>query len=107
MKGMFWMLVVMLSLLTLISALGGGIRYRENFFDEVLELQDINAQLHETSAEPSPLAILEESVTEPTPLLACKPPAPAPANNPVPPPSSKAPVMAGVGGYSGPSYASV
>ena len=107
MKGMFWMLVVMLSLLTLISALGGGIRYRENFFEEVLELQDINAQLHETNADPLPLDMLEESVREPTPVKACKPPAPAPVNNPVPTPPSKAPVMAGVGGYFGPTYASV
>lgn len=101
MKGMFWMLVVMLSLLTLISALGGGIRYRENFFDEVLELQDINAELHETVPEPLPPVIAQEPVAAPTPVKACKPPAPAPANT-----RARAPAPL-VGGYSGPSYASV
>jgi hypothetical protein len=105
MKGMFWMLVVMLSLLTLISALGGGIRYRENFFDEVLELQDINAELHETLPAPLSPVITQEPVAKPTPVKACKPPAPAPINTPAPAPvKSPAPI---VGGYSGPSYASV
>ena len=33
----FWMFAVMLMLITLISSLGGGIRYRENFVDEVLD----------------------------------------------------------------------
>lgn len=93
------MLVVMLSLLTLISALGGGIRYRENFFDEVLELQDINAELHETVPEPLPPVIAQEPAAAPTPVKACKPSAPAPANTRAPAPL--------VGGYSGPSYASV
>ena len=40
MKDTFWMFAVMLMLITLISSLGGGIRYRENFVDEVLDNDD-------------------------------------------------------------------
>ena len=106
MKGMFWMLVVMLSMLTLISALGGGIRYRENFFEEVLELQDINAELHEPLPAPLPGSYTEEEVKPSAPVKACKPPAPAPVNTP-PAPVKTPPPTEMVGGYSGPSYASV
>lgn len=33
----FWIFCSFLIILTLISAIGGGIRYRENFMDEVLD----------------------------------------------------------------------
>ena len=40
MRDTFWMFAVMLMLITLTSSLGGGIRYRENFVDEVLDAND-------------------------------------------------------------------
>ena len=40
MNDTFWMFAIMLMLITLISSIGGGIRYRENFLDEVLDLND-------------------------------------------------------------------
>ena len=40
MKNTFWMFSVMLMLITLISSMGGGIRFRENFVQEVLDLND-------------------------------------------------------------------
>lgn len=42
----FWMMITMLTLLTLVSSLGGGIRYRENFLEEVLgNLEDIRESM--------------------------------------------------------------
>ena len=42
----FWMMITMLTLLTLVSSLGGGIRYRENFLEEVLgNLEDIRESI--------------------------------------------------------------
>ncbi len=37
MHRLFWIFCSFLIILTLISAIGGGIRYRENFMDEVLD----------------------------------------------------------------------
>lgn len=42
MKNTFWMFAIMLMLITLISSMGGGIRYRENFVDEVLDINNDN-----------------------------------------------------------------
>lgn len=42
MKNTFWMFAIMLMLITLISSMGGGIRYRENFIDEVLDINNDN-----------------------------------------------------------------
>lgn len=106
MKAFFWMLVVMLTVLTLLSALGGGIRYRENFFEEVFELQDINAELNKELVDPVPPEVIEPPKPTP-PVKACKPPKPVPQNQPTPPPAPKKAQEPLVSGYSGPSYASV
>lgn len=100
MKSFFWMFVVMLTLLTLLSALGGGIRYRENFFEEVLDLQDINSELHNETVDPVPEEVVDEEAPKPTPVKACKSPAPVAQN--APPTKPKQP---SVSGYAGPSYA--
>lgn len=105
MKAFFWMLVVMLTVLTLLSALGGGIRYRENFFEEVFELQDINADLTKELVDPVPPEVIEPPKPTP-PVKACKPPTPVPENQPPRPPPAK-PEESLVSGYFGPSYASV
>jgi hypothetical protein len=40
MKNSFWMFFVLLLIITVISSLGGGIRYRENFLEEVFDIND-------------------------------------------------------------------
>lgn len=40
-KQQFWMFCVLLLVITLLSSFGGGIRYRENFLEEVFDLNDI------------------------------------------------------------------
>ena len=44
----FWMFCTLLLVITLISSIGGGIRYRENFLEEVFDLNDITAELDGT-----------------------------------------------------------
>ena len=51
----YWMLIIMLIVLTLISAVGGGIRPRENF---LAEISDINGELHEDSENLAPAEFL-------------------------------------------------
>lgn len=58
----FWMFCVMLLVITLISSIGGGIRYRENFLEEVFDLNDITAELSETNNYYTP--VFEETVEE-------------------------------------------
>jgi len=43
------MFCVLLLVITLISSIGGGIRYRENFLEEVFDLNDITTELNETN----------------------------------------------------------
>lgn len=40
MKNSFWMFFILLLIITVISSLGGGIRYRENFLEEVFDIND-------------------------------------------------------------------
>lgn len=40
MKDAFWMFAIILMIITLISSIGGGIRYRENFIEEVFDMND-------------------------------------------------------------------
>jgi hypothetical protein len=44
----FWMFCVFLMIITLLSSFGGGIRYRENFLEEVYDLNDITNDLRST-----------------------------------------------------------
>ena len=48
MKNSFWMFFILLLIITIISSLGGGIRYRENFLEEVF---DINYALDSVAQE--------------------------------------------------------
>jgi hypothetical protein len=41
----FWMFCVLLIIITLLSSIGGGIRFRENFLEEVFDLNDITEDL--------------------------------------------------------------
>jgi hypothetical protein len=45
----FWMFGVLLMIITVISAFGGGIRYRENFLEEVFDLNDITNELEQSN----------------------------------------------------------
>jgi hypothetical protein len=45
----FWMFCVFLMIITLLSSFGGGIRYRENFLEEVYDLNDITSDLTHTN----------------------------------------------------------
>jgi hypothetical protein len=40
MKNSFWMFFILLLIITVTSSLGGGIRYRENFLEEVFDVND-------------------------------------------------------------------
>lgn len=51
----YWMLIIMLIVLTLISSVGGGIRPRENF---LAEIADINGELHEHNGDLAPAEFL-------------------------------------------------
>jgi hypothetical protein len=50
-SNLFYMLLVMLTVLTLMSSFGGGIRYRENFMEE---LGDITGDMFQQLPEPLP-----------------------------------------------------
>ena len=63
----FWMFCVLLMIITLLSSFGGGIRYRENFLEEVYDLNDITNDLtHSNDFYPVNIdsKIYEESVSE-------------------------------------------
>jgi hypothetical protein len=66
MKSLYWMFCILLLVLTLISALGGSIQYRENFLEEILDLKDVeNALQGNTNLFP----LNEEIKSEPQPLV--------------------------------------
>lgn len=44
----FWMFCVLLLIITLLSSFGGGIRYRENFLEEVFDLNDVTDLITDT-----------------------------------------------------------
>jgi len=47
MNEVFWLFCTFLIVLTLISSIGGGIRYRENFIDEVFDKVEVNANAYD------------------------------------------------------------
>ena len=68
MKNFFWMFVILLMIITLSSSIGGGIRYRENFLQEILELNDIsNDALNDLQFDYNSLKKIdeEETITKP------------------------------------------
>ena len=72
MKNSFWMFFILLLIITIISSLGGGIRYRENFLEEVFDINDaLDSVAQEFSDFPkyfSPLLnkqISEEQIEKP------------------------------------------
>ena len=62
----FWMFCVLLMIITLLSSFGGGIRYRENFLEEVYDLNDITSELKNADFYPVNIdsKIYEESMPE-------------------------------------------
>jgi len=44
----FWMFCVLFLIITLLSSFGGGIRYRENFLEEVFDLNDVTDFITDT-----------------------------------------------------------
>ena len=81
MHRLFWIFCSFLIILTLISAIGGGIRYRENFMDEVLDnmydnVKDVDPSIMRTLSMTN--VVEEEAVVKSVP-------APVPVPKPVPP----------------------
>ena len=56
------MFCVLLMIITLLSSIGGGIRFRENFLEEVFDLNDITEDLEASNYFPlDNIAVAEES----------------------------------------------
>jgi outer membrane biosynthesis protein TonB len=82
------MFVILLMIITLSSSIGGGIRYRENFLQEILELNDIsNDALNDLQFDYNSFKKIEEeeTITKPPPFVAVPPPPPSVAVPPPPP----------------------
>jgi hypothetical protein len=98
MKNFFWMFVILLMIITLSSSIGGGIRYRENFLQEILELNDIsNDALNDLQFDYNSLKKIEEeeTITKP-PTQLPPPPVPQPPTQLAPtqlPPTQLAPTQ--------------
>ena len=60
MKNSFWMFFILLMIITILSSVGGGIRFRENFLDEVFDLNDQNDFSFELNDFPKYFPIQEE-----------------------------------------------
>lgn len=73
----FWMFCVLLMIITLLSSIGGGIRFRENFLEEVFDLNDITDDLEANHYYPLEYnnTISEESapVVSPPPVVSAPP----------------------------------
>lgn len=83
MHRLFWIFCSFLIILTLISAIGGGIRYRENFMDEVLDnmydsVKDVDPSVMRTLTMTN--VVEEEAVVKsvPAPVPVPKPVVPTP-----------------------------
>ena len=64
----FWMFCVLLLIITLLSSFGGGIRYRENFLEEVFDLNDVTDFITDTKNYfpiNFPTSVTEETITVP------------------------------------------
>lgn len=95
------MFCILLLVLTLISALGGSLQYRENFLEEILDLNDVsNALQGNTNLFPLDEEVNDESTDEEMPV---KVPIKVPINSVEP----KKPEMKheSVQGYGGSMYA--
>lgn len=63
MKQHFWMFCILLMIITITSSIGGGIRFRENFLEEVFDLNDITSEL-ESSHDYYPVNFEKPSIIE-------------------------------------------
>jgi len=92
MHRLFWIFCSFLIILTLISTIAGGIRYRENFMDEVLDdmyenVKEIDSNILRTLTNTE--VVEEEAVVKPTPPV-------IPTPTPRPKPVQEPPVVKGV-----------
>lgn len=83
MKTIFWIFTVLLLTMTMLSTLGGGIRYKENFIDDILDDTKLSVSDVDMDMIKSTLVTQENEVIVPAS-------APAPAPAPTPKPSTKA-----------------
>lgn len=76
MHKLFWVFITMLLTMTLISSLGGGLRYTENFMDDILD--DTNIDVSEYNIDEvkgtllsneAPFVVSEEDAQEPLPMI--------------------------------------
>lgn len=94
MHRLFWIFCSFLIILTLISTIAGGIRYRENFMDEVLDdmyedVKEIDSNILRTLTNTE--VVEEEAVVKITP-----PAMPTPTPTPTPKHVQEPPVVKGV-----------
>lgn len=84
MKTIFWIFIVLLLTMTMLSTLGGGIRYKENFIDDILDDTKLSVSDVDMAMIKSTLVTQENEV-----LSTESVPAPVPPSRP-PKPSTKA-----------------
>ena len=90
MHRLFWIFCSFLIILTLISTIAGGIRYRENFMDKVLEdVKEVDSNILRTLTHTE--VVEEEAVVKTTP-----PAMPTPTPTPTPKPVQEPPIVKGV-----------
>ena len=92
MHRLFWIFCSFLIILTLISAIGGGIRYRENFMDEVLD----NMYDSVKEVDPSVMRTLTMTNVVEEEAVVKSVPAPVPVPKPVVPTPPAPPTIKGV-----------
>ena len=96
MHRLFWIFCSFLIILTLISTIAGGIRYRENFMDEVLDdmyedVKEIDSNILRTLTNTD--VVEEEAIVKTTPPVI---PTPTPTPKPVVPTPPTPPTVKGV-----------
>ena len=77
MKTIFWIFTVLLLTMTMLSTLGGGIRYKENFIDDILDDTKLDVSNVDLEMIKSTLVTQENEVPLPTPSTPSPPPKPS------------------------------
>lgn len=73
MKTIFWIFTVLLLTMTMLSTLGGGIRYKENFIDDILDDTKLSVSDVDMDMIKSTLVTQENEVLVPAPAPTPKP----------------------------------
>jgi hypothetical protein len=85
MKTIFWIFTVLLLTMTMLSTLGGGIRYKENFIDDILDDTKLSVSDVDIEMIKSTLVTQENEVlVPPAPVTPSPPPKPSTKASPAP-----------------------